>query len=43
MTLDVKFFLEENMLAAIHHTSIGQLSITIYTRSAYIEDEEDQS
>ena len=43
MTLDVKFFLEGNMLAAIHHTSIGQLCITIYTRSAYIEDEEDQS
>jgi hypothetical protein len=43
MTIDFRFLLEENILAAIHHTSIGQLSITIYARSAYVEGNEDQS
>ena len=35
MTLDFKFCLEEDFLATIHHTSIGQLSITIYAKAAY--------
>ena len=43
MTLDFRFYLEEAFMAAIHRTSIGQLSITIYARARYLQREEDQA